>query len=321
MSTETSPALPNGDPAAAFPGARSFCSTLATEEPLAGTAPHRPSWALIEHPGPWGREALLDAPWPEPGLGARIAAAVDAAGVRAVLAREPGRRGRAPAVPSTDPRAPREVLLARCGPEGWLARREVPTTDLAELDWAGLAQSDDVPAGWTRVAPLWAVCTHGTRDACCARLGRPVSEAFDAAAPGAVREISHSGGHRFAGVALALPTGLMHGRVTPQDAALLVRSVAAGRVVDRLLRGEVHRPAADQVATAALRERLGDDRLGSLTRHGPAWEHHDSDGRTSRWLVEVTEHPGPTRPASCGAAPSSSSVLRATVLPATTDGL
>ncbi len=290
---------------------RDFCSALARSEPLAGTAPHRPVWALVEHPGPWGRVAVEEAPWPVAGLGARLAAAGEAAGIRLVLARRPQRRGsEVGVVDPADPLVPRQVLLARCGPGGWLAARAVPTADLPDLDWAGLASSATPPAGWSAARAVWGVCTHGTRDACCARIGRPVAQAFEAADPGSVWEISHTGGHRFAGVAVALPSGQLYGRVTPGDVPPLVDAVAAGRTVDGLLRGEVHRPPADQVAVAALREHLGDDRIGALRRVGGVWEHVARDGTPSRWEVDVVASAGPVRPTSCGGAAEPSTTLR-----------
>ena len=279
---------------------------------MPGTAPHRPVWALLEHPGPWGRDAVLDAPWPVPGLGARLSAATEEAGVRLLLARRPRRRGGdVTVIDHADATAPRHVVLARTGPGGWIAGRTVPTSALADLDWAEAARSDGVPEGWTSGGAVWGVCTHGTRDACCARLGRPLAQAFQEAAPGAVWEISHTGGHRFAGVALALPSGLMHGRVGPQDARGLVEALADGRVVSALLRGEVQRPPADQVALAALREHLHEDRLEAFVAVEGGWEHRAPNGATTRWQVEVTSTPGPVRPASCQAEPTASTVLQA----------
>jgi len=305
----------DADPARPTPPARDFCATLASSEPLAGTAPYRPVWALVEHPGPWGHAAVEDAPWPVPDLGARLAAAAETAAIRLVLARRPRRRGTdVTVVDPTDPLAPRRALLARCGPGGWFAERAVPTAELADLDWAALASSARVPEGWTATGAVWGVCTHGTRDACCARLGRPLAQAFDAADPGAVWEVSHTGGHRFAGVAVHLPSGQLYGRVAPADAPRLVEAVRAGRAVDELLRGEVHRPPADQVASAALRGHLGDDRLGSLTLVEGTWEHLAPDGELSRWEVTVESEPGPVRPPSCGTAPEPSTVLRVATL-------
>ena len=49
------------------PSAGDRCSlrSLATDEPLAGTASTIRYWLLIEHAGPWGRDGLLDARLPE----------------------------------------------------------------------------------------------------------------------------------------------------------------------------------------------------------------------------------------------------------------
>ena len=304
-----------------------FCVDGAAGEPLAGTAPHRPVWALVEHPGPWGREAVLDAPWPDEGTGASLAALTDAAGVRVVLGRRPGAGGRGA------PRRP-VVVLARYGPGGWTATTTLDgPAALLDLDWAGLATAPAAPAGWTDPGPVWGVCTHGTRDACCARLGRPLAQAFADLEPG-TWEISHSGGHRFAGVALDLAAGLVYGRVGPADAAPLVRAHREGRVVRHLLRGAMHRTPSAQAAEAALREHLDEDRLAALTllgetpgatggctstwRHGttdaPA-DHPAADGGRS-WRVTVVEEPLAARPASCGKAAEAASAWRAAELEA-----
>ena len=67
------------------------------------------------------------------------------------------------------------------------------------------------------VDPLVLVCGHGRRDACCARLGRPL---YDALLPELAAESlwlsSHQGGHRFAPNLLWLPDGLLFGRVEAQ---------------------------------------------------------------------------------------------------------
>ncbi len=283
------------------------CVDGAGLEPLAGTAPHRPVWALVEHPGPWGREAVLDAAWDVPGE--RLQSAFDAAGVRVVLARRHGREGR---------RAGQDdgtrVILARCGPGGWAARATVDgAAGLLGLDWAAaLAGSPDggIPAGWVDAGHVWAICTHGTRDACCARLGRPLAAAFDAEDPDGTWEISHSGGHRFAGVAIAFPEGLVYGRVSPHDAAVLHEARARSEVVPHLLRGAVHLGPQQQAAQAALRDHLGEPGLQALTPlDGPEglsraglsrWRHDPQTGPSTRWQVEVTERPLADRPASCG---------------------
>ncbi|MBI4940216.1 MAG: sucrase ferredoxin [Actinobacteria bacterium] len=290
-----------------------FCVDGAAAEPLAGTAPHRPVWALVEHPGPWGREAVLDAPWPDDGAGAALAALTDAAGVRVVLGRRPGAGERgAPPRPA--------VVLARYGPGGWAATTTLDApADLLDLDWAGLAAAPSAPAGWSDPGPVWGICTHGTRDACCARLGRPLAQAFADLEPAGTWEISHSGGHRFAGVALDLAAGLVYGRVGTADAATLVRAHDEGRVVRHLLRGALHRTPPAQAAEAALRDHLDEDRLAALTLldetaapgggQVSTWRHATADGATT-WRVTVAEEPLPPRPASCGKAPEAASAWR-----------
>lgn len=66
------------------------------------------------------------------------------------------------------------------------------------------------------------VCTHSTRDACCAKFGRPVYEharqvyAARSGQPTRVWQTSHLGGHRFAGTLLDMPRGHYWGWLTPQ---------------------------------------------------------------------------------------------------------
>jgi len=295
------------------------CSVAAAQEPLAGTAPHRRVWALVEHPGPWGRDAVPDAPWPgdTPGFGKALQAAFDDADIRPLLGRRVGRVGQA-AAPG------QHVVLARTGPGGWAAGLDLDSADqLLDLPWDLLRDREQSPAGqvpgWTHTGRVWGICTQGTRDACCARLGRPLAAAFDAVDPHSTWEISHSGGHRFAGVVLALPEGLVYGRVAPDDVDALTQARDGERVVRRLLRGAVHLSPAQQCAEAALRERLDDDRLAALvpldasldaslgapdaTAAGGVttfWEYRPADGPPSWWQVDVAEVAIADRPASCG---------------------
>ena len=48
---------------------RCAAESLLRDEPVGGTATHVRTWLLIEHVGPWGNDALLDARLPD-GLGA-----------------------------------------------------------------------------------------------------------------------------------------------------------------------------------------------------------------------------------------------------------
>ena len=295
----------------------------ALAEPLAGSAPHRPTWVLIEHPGPWGRDAVLDAAWPAQlgaDFGARLQKVLDDAGLRVVLARRPGRTGQAEA--DGRPIEPgRRVVLARTGGCGWAAATTLAgAADLLDLPWTDLLEGHTppylaAPGHWHDPGPVWAVCTQGTRDACCARLGRPIAAALqsatDQSGAGQVWEISHSGGHRFAGVVLELPEGVLYGRVGEADVPALVAARAAGAVVPQLMRGQVHRSPGVQAGEATLRERLSEPSLTALqlldevTTAGAAastststgvWRHEPSG---TVWTVRAEERPLDPRPVSC----------------------
>lgn len=315
----------SASPAPARPGA---CVLGAALEPLAGTAPHRCVWALIEHPGPWGREALTDAPWP-PGLGRRLQSLLDDAGVRAVLARRHRSRDADPVDAGLeDPRRRPRVILCVTGPGGWAGSRRLDSPhDLLDLDWMTLVGATSRPHSWLDPGGsggIWAICTHGTRDACCAVLGRPLAAAFAAVDPHGTWEISHSGGHRFSGVVLALPEGLCYGRVGPGDVAEIVEARRRGDVVPRLLRGRMHLQPALQSAELALLAHLGTQRLDAVAPLSHAdvpgtgndvvrsmWVEKVAAGNRRTWQVDVTQVRLPDRPASCGKAPEPATSWRA----------
>ena len=102
----------------------------------------------------------------------------------------------------------------------------------SELPGATLAGGDPV------AGPIVLVCTHGRRDACCARLGLPL---FDALAPHLPPErlwqSSHLGGHRFAPNVLVLPHGIQLGRIPLERAAEVAELLEDGRIPLDLYRG------------------------------------------------------------------------------------
>jgi len=279
------------------------CSLSALAEPLPGTAPHAPAWVLVEHPGPWARDAVAGASWPD-GLGVAVREAAEAAGVRVVLARR--HRARPTDRSVTQPR----VVVARMGPGGWTATLGLTDIhDLAGLDWAELAGGERIPRGWRDAGPSWAVCTHGVRDACCARWGRPLAAALSAASSDGVWEISHTGGHRFAGVLVALPEGTVYGRVAAGHVPDLLRARARSEVVPRLLRGRSHLAPWQQAAEAALRRHLDEPGLDAFTPRAAhplpsgairtVW----AGGGQTEWWVDVVTAVVPERRTSCGVRP------------------
>ena len=76
--------------------------------------------------------------------------------------------------------------------------------------------------------PMVLVCTHATRDACCAVRGRPIVRP----GPGDTRQVwecTHLGGHRFAGTLLSLPDGACFGRLEPETVVDVVSAHRQGR--------------------------------------------------------------------------------------------
>jgi hypothetical protein len=226
--------------------------SLAADEPLAGTASTIRHWLLIEHPGPWGRDGLLDARLPD-GLGRDLRALERRTGARVLLTRKPAR------VPAPD--------------GGTLACIAVDTADA----WLGAAALDEIgDALWldprdrssfaVRREPLFVVCTHGRRDPCCAERGRPLAQQLAASHPAMTWESTHVGGDRFAANLVAFPHGCYFGRVAPEEGPGIAEAYAEGRIArpDRY-RGRSSDPFHVQAAERALRERLGLDRIDAVT--------------------------------------------------------
>jgi hypothetical protein len=216
---------------------------------LLGSASPTARWFLVEQPGGWGPEALLESAL-DPSLGAELKRRwEDGAGIRVLLIRRPGRR-------VAPDRRSWAVVDSRVGQErvGWGS-----FTDPAELL--------DVPVGATvgePGGPLYLVCAHGRHDPCCAIRGRPVAESLDAARPGSAWECSHVGGDRFAANVVALPHGLFYAHVDPADAAALAAAYERGQVRPDLLRGRSAFAPPAQAAQHHARLALGETGLDAL---------------------------------------------------------
>jgi len=252
---------------------RCSAASLLRDEPLAGTASTVRAFLLLEHPGPWGVDAPRDARLPD-GLGERIATAAAAAKVRPLLVRRPGRH--------PVPERPR-VFAAYADPHApWLETTTV--ADLAEvldLDLAALRAGRSV--GFERTdSPVFAVCTHGRHDACCAERGRPVAAALAQARPEETWEVSHIGGDRFAGNALVLPHGLYYGRLDPVSAVALAGTTLTGHLDLDRLRGRSGHPMPVQAAEIALRRELGETRDAAVRLL-----RRSTDGATTRATFAV----------------------------------
>jgi hypothetical protein len=225
------------------PSFRCSHASEAADEPLLGTASTITNWLLVEHPGPWGERALHDARLPD-GLGGTLRRRERELRIRVLLIRRHGRAaGGAPA-----------CFAIHTGPDRpWMERADLDDVrDVAALDLDALGSGRSV--GLTPVdAALFAICTHGRRDPCCAERGRPLASALSLAFPEQTWESTHIGGDRFAGNLIAFPHGFYFGRVEPAPGVAIAAGYLGGKMDLEHLRGRSCRPIDVQAAEHALR--------------------------------------------------------------------
>jgi hypothetical protein len=269
-------------------------------EPLAGTAFTDSRLLCVEHLGPWPRSVDRH---PDPAVAALVARA-RTAGRRTLLVRRPGRR--------PGPDSGRTLLLADTAP----GRTRVGALRVRGPEELADVPLDDAGAGAPVDAPMLLVCTHGTRDLCCAVEGRSLAASVLATEPedraAGLWECSHLGGHRFAPTALVLPTGYLYGRLDVATAIAARKAAGQGEVETAHCRGRIAWEPVGQVAELRIREAEGlrdadGLKIGrALPVHGEAGDEAPvdvpvcaADGR--RRLVRVAPSPDAPRPLSCGA--------------------
>ncbi|MDF5757868.1 sucrase ferredoxin [Spongiactinospora sp. TRM90649] len=228
-------------------------------------------WLLIEHDGPWA-ERLPECRLPAE-LHALIRRATEA-GVRAQLIRRPGRRTR-----ST--RQGAHVLLAyAAGDSPWLA--EGVFADPDDLDLDALVHGV-VPESCILVSePVFLVCTHAKRNACCARIGLPLARHLGENLPGKVWETSHVGGDRYAANLVCLPHGLYYGNMSEAAALAAANAYRHGEVLLDRFRGRAGIPEPLQAAEHFVR-----DHTGELSVGGVAVESSRSDGDVTTAVMRL----------------------------------
>ncbi|HJS25731.1 MAG TPA: sucrase ferredoxin [Actinomycetota bacterium] len=232
---------------------RCSSESLAYAEPMAGTASTVRSWLLLEHGGPWGVDAFVDARLPG-GFGAELLTRCRAAGVRPLLIRRVGvnASGGACFVMRSGPEPP---WIERTTLDGILGALELDLDVLGRGERLGLERWD---------APLFLVCTHGRHDPCCAERGRPLALALAAGFLDETWECSHIGGDRFAGNVVAFPHGMYFGRVEAGSGPRVAAAYAGGRIDLDHYRGRSCAPMPVQAAEHALRVRRGLDGVDDL---------------------------------------------------------
>jgi hypothetical protein len=257
-------------------------------ESMAGTASTVRSFLLVEHPGPWGIDALRDARMPE-GIGPELQARTAATKTKVLLIRRP-------AGASRSSEGVRVFAAYTHHSEPWLETTVLD--DLAQvhdLDLEALAAGRSL--GLTpHDDPVLAVCTHGRHDTCCAERGRPVAAGLAEQFPDETWEASHVGGDRFAGNLVVFPQGLYFGRLDPESARGVARLLRAGELDLDHLRGRAGLASPLQAAEAALRRYVDERGLTTVrfvsreARDGRTEAIFDVVGR--RYAVTVTSHRG-----------------------------
>lgn len=211
----------------------SFCSreALATHGALPGTGVRGRAYVFLPVPKRFWRSDELNDSWASP----QEIAAVRAGRRAGVVTRLYN--------PMTPAEAQILVRAAEAGPDEAVAS----VVSAFERRWLVEAAP----------SPLLAVCTHGTRDRCCAKWGysayRSARALYEAgASPFQALECSHLGGDRFAATGVFFPSGSMYAYLDQADLSRLSAAEAAGDLLSQGYRGRVFEPELVQVVRAGL---------------------------------------------------------------------
>ena len=280
---------------------RVFCSELseANGEPLSGTASRIDHWLLVEYRGVWVRDELSGSLLPvavKNHLREQLGALPRS---RLLFVRRPERRGH---------HGP--VVFYGCTTERdpWFRSLELDGyEELLDLDVVAAISGSGRAAGELLAHPLFVVCTHGKRDPCCARRGRPLYEGLrEAADEGWVWQSTHVGGDRFAGNLVCLPEGVYYGRVTRLGALTVFTEHLAGRIDLEHYRGRCCHSFPVQTAELEVRVRTGlrgldAVRVDSMMRVANDLWRVRLDAGATRYEVEVATEQGELTQLTCAA--------------------
>jgi hypothetical protein len=238
------------------------CHDSATNESMIGTAENKKIYLIIEQPGTWGQDAILESSLPE-GFGQAIKEQINFPEVGVLLARRPdlGHQER-----RTTNR--RRFWLAHTSPGGVRMRSGSldNITDLLRWDWPAIIRGELPAVGRRSADPVLFLCTNGKKDQCCAVHTRKIIDELrpNPELTGQIYETSHIGGHRFAPTGLLLPFGIVVGRMTSQSAQDLLSDAWAGKIKHEYMRGRTAQPGFAQVAEIEVRKNSGVNQIDSL---------------------------------------------------------
>ena len=277
---------------------RPLCATISDDnaEPLFATASRIDHWLVVEYRGQWGRKPLSASTLTE-SVKRHVREQLTAVPrSRLLFVRRAARRlhpGLAVYAGTTRERDRR------------FFKWEIETHDaLGELDLARALAGDVGDGAATPVDhPLLVVCTHGKRDRCCAKFGRPLYDALrEEADEDWVWQSTHVGGDRFAANLVCFPHGLYFGRLDRLEIGPLLDEYLAGRIYLAAFRGSCCYPFPVQAAERAVRAGAGltgtdDIAVESVRRTGPERWDVAFRAAASAELHEVSvtaEHGDPT---------------------------
>lgn len=228
-------------------------------------------WLLIEHTGAWPSH-LEHLTLPEE-ISELVRRALDR-GIRPQLIRRPGRRTR-----SRD-QGIRVLVAYGSGPEPWLAGGVIAGPEDLDLDAlvAGVVPESCI----LEDEPVFLVCTHAKRNACCARIGLPLARELAEILPDRVWETSHVGGDRYAANLVCLPHGIFYGSMSQAAAIAAVNAYRSGEVTLDRFRGRAGIPEPLQAVEHFARTHTGECSLGAV-----AVESSRSDGDVTEAIVRV----------------------------------
>jgi hypothetical protein len=249
---------------------RNLCADVSGEatESLAATASRVDRWLLIEYRGLWDRDVLGGSLLSER-LKAHLRDQLVKLGhSRLLFVKRPERR--------SHKRRMLYVGSCRPGEERFFALEFDQHEDLVDYDFASALLDGGTP-GVPVEHPLFVVCTHGKRDRCCAKYGRPLYDLVKAKVdPAWVWQSTHVGGDRFAGNVVVLPEGLFYGRVERDDLDPILDEYFDGRIHLDRYRGRSAYTFPVQAAEQAVREETGlrgirDVKLRRVRRKNDRW--------------------------------------------------
>jgi hypothetical protein len=257
-------------PAVAVRAKRELCADAsgAADEGLVATASRVDRWVLVEYRGLWDRDVLGGSLLSEP-LKAHLRDQLGKLGhSRLLFIKRPERR--------SYKRRMLYVGSCRPGDERFYTLEFDRHDDLLGYDFAAALLDGGTP-GVPVDHPLFVVCTHGKRDRCCAKYGRPLYDQLKGKVdPEWVWQATHVGGDRFAGNVVVLPEGLYFGRVGEEDLAPILDDYFDGRINLERYRGRSAYAFAVQAAEQAVREKTGlvgihDVALVKVAREDDRW--------------------------------------------------